>query len=1039
MSKGVAGDRSGGAAVWAAPSVRDSPGMNPDPGATRGYGAAPASVADPGGSPSSSAPGTAPIKADDAARMARVLADLAARSDSGPASSRKKPKEPRRGPRNRVLGRSRSRTPSEVTPGAAPARPLLPAPARPLLPAPRRPSDPAAAPTTAPPTADPAMRTADPATAPTGPVSDRVAHGVDGPVALPVDVTVASPRPGPGTGPRTPERQPGERLLPSQLRSGRPVAPPQNLMHDGLSFENLVPTELVGEPGAPVKSVPTESVPVESEVPVREPVHTPPAEPEAPGVPAVPELRSPPPEPEAQPQPEARPQPEAQPEPIPRQALSTTPPRSTYVPRRSGAVSVGDEPAEPSARPNFRPDIEGLRAIAILLVVLYHAGVKQAPGGFVGVDVFFVISGFLITSQLSREVARTGRLRIGRFYARRVLRLLPAATLVIGTTLLATWWWLPATRLRSIAADALAANLYAINYRLAALGTDYRTATAAPSPLQHFWSLAVEEQFYLVVPVLLLATVVIARSRTAFAGLLALITAASLWWSVHTSATSSIWAYFGAPTRAWELGAGALLALGAGRLAERYGPDLGVVYPPPLALALRWGGLAAIAVAALRFGDDTVFPGIAAALPVLGAVAVIASGTLAADGGARSLLGAPVMTAIGARSYSWYLWHWPVLLIGPFVVSREFGPIARLVAVLVALGLAAITFVAVEQPLRDAPTLRARPRQAGALGLALTATVVALGLLLPYLPSRTPLGVGSVADVTLSGDASAQTKALAARIRAAGPVRNLPLNVTPSLTAAAKDDPVIYRDGCHLGFSELSTPRRCERFGDPRGKSTMVLFGDSHAAQWYPAMNAIARKRHQRLAVFTKGACSAADVMIYLPPIKRNYSECVTWRKSALRRIAQLHPTIVVASSNADGGDPQGLSGSLDRKWSDAWSRSVRALTRPGTRVVYLNDTPWPKTDVPECLAEHPRSVPRCAQSTKRAAQSPRRTMMARAASKAGATVVDPMPWFCSLSTCPVVVGNILVYKDDSHVSTVWSKLLAPVLAEQLRPPAGRG
>jgi peptidoglycan/LPS O-acetylase OafA/YrhL len=673
--------------------------------------------------------------------------------------------------------------------------------------------------------------------------------------------------------------------------------------------------------------------------------------------------------------------------------------------------------------------------------------VRQLPGGFVGVDVFFVISGFLITSQLVREVEVSGRLRVGRFYARRVLRLLPAATLVLATTLLAAWWWLPATRLRDLSWDAIAANGYVLNYRLALAGTDYRTASGAPSPLQHFWSLGVEEQFYLVVPVLVLLVLVLARSRAGLVVALGAVTAASLAWSVRSTGPSPVWAYFGAPTRVWELGAGALLAMaaGAGVLAGR---------PHPWGVVLRWTGIALIGYAVLTFGEATVFPGRLAGVPVAGAVLVIAGGCVSAgapragqakdDAGAQApgelvwsggLLGHPVMQAIGARSYSWYLWHWPVLLIGPFALSREVGAVGKLALATVAFALAAVTYEMVERPVREARELREHPWQAGALGVALTVGVITLALLVPILPSRTPLGKGSVEAVVLSGNASARVKALAQKIKIAGSVTNLPANLTPALKKAAKDDPIIYRDGCHLNFPDLKTPRRCESFGASGAKKIIVLFGDSHAAQWFPALNAIAKQRNLRLAVFTKGACSAADVMIYLPAVKRAYRECVTWRKFALARIRALHPTIVVASSNADGGDPQGLSGSLDSQWTQAWSRTAGRLAARGTRVVYLNDTPWPKTNVPECLAQHPRSITTCAQSTKRAADSDRRSMMARAVTKAGATVVDPMPWFCSLKTCPVVVGNILVYKDDSHVSTIYARLLAPILSERLKSP----
>jgi peptidoglycan/LPS O-acetylase OafA/YrhL len=687
--------------------------------------------------------------------------------------------------------------------------------------------------------------------------------------------------------------------------------------------------------------------------------------------------------------------------------------------------SSRDDPSAGSPRgkdAGFRPDIEGLRAVAIILVVAYHCGLSFVRGGFVGVDVFFVISGFLITSHLVREVSATGRLSIGRFYARRVMRLLPAAVLVIGVTVVAAWWWLPVTRLRPLMWDALAADGYALNYRLALTGTDYRTATEAPSALQHFWSLGVEEQFYLVIPVLLVLTLVATRRRGPFVAALALITAGSFWWSIGTTEASPVWAYFAMPSRAWELGVGALLAMAAVALTR---------FPPVLGLVLRWGGLAAIGVAAYRYDATTLFPGRAALLPVLGAAAVIAGGCVNPD---AAVFGSGPMRQIGALSYSWYLWHWPVLVIAPFAVSSELGTTGKLAAAAVAFGFAALSYALVEHPLRSDPDYRTYPIKAAQLGVGITVAVALLALLMPMLPAHTPLGLGSVADVTLGGNGSRRTLELAKQIKAASTTKNLPANLKPSLRDARLNDPEIYRDGCHLDYDVLKTPAKCGRFGDRKGRTTMVLFGDSHAAQWFPAMQTIARQRHARLAVFTKGACAAAAVKIYLPLIKRSYDECVTWRRNAITQIRTLHPSIVVMSSNADGGDALGVHGGQDDAWTRAWEQTTKQLTQSGTRVVYLNDTPWPKQNVPECLAEHPRNIQKCAASVQKAAGSARRTMVAKAVSKDGATVVDPMPWFCSLSDCPVVVGNILVYKDDSHISVPYSTLLAPLLSEKLRP-----
>jgi peptidoglycan/LPS O-acetylase OafA/YrhL len=702
------------------------------------------------------------------------------------------------------------------------------------------------------------------------------------------------------------------------------------------------------------------------------------------------------------------PEPEPEPEPDPE-------------PEADGEVSVAPLPQV------FRLDIEGLRAVAILLVVVYHAGVEQLTGGFVGVDVFFAISGYLITSQLVREVERSGRLQVGRFYARRVLRLLPAASLVTAVTLLAGWWWLPGTRLAALVSDALAANGYVINYRLAWLGTDYRTLGGAPSPLQHFWSLAVEEQFYLVVPLLLLVTLVWLRNRVVLATALVLLAGASLAWSVHSSATSPVWAYFGAPTRAWELGAGALLALGAPVLADR---------PRALAVTLRWAGLAVIAVSAVTFDTMTVFPGWHAAVPVGGALMVIAGGCV--DTGTGSMLEHSVLRYIGARSYSFYLWHWPVLLITPYAVGRELRLWERLALMVGAFALAAGTFVFLERPLRDATGLRVRPVRAGALGLVMTVGVVSLALTLPHLPPRVALGSGTAAGVNLTGAGTARTRALAKQLRAAERVTTLPANLTPSLKKALGDDPKIARDGCLVSFDATSTPRRCESYGDASSRTTVVLFGDSHAVQWAPAMDRIARKRHWRLAVFTKVVCSAADVKIYLDA-NRGYTKCVTWRARAIARIRQLHPALVVTTSLADHGDLVGVKTKVDDAWAAAWRRTVDRLRSGSTRVVYLQDTPAPKGSVPDCLAQHPRAIDTCAQTTKLADGSPRRARMDAAAAQAGATVVTTEPWFCTSRHCPVVVGNILVYRDDSHVSGAYVRLLAPLLSERLKLPKASG
>lgn len=339
----------------------------------------------------------------------------------------------------------------------------------------------------------------------------------------------------------------------------------------------------------------------------------------------------------------------------------------------------------------FRPDIEGLRAVAILTVVLYHAGVPGLRGGFVGVDVFFVVSGFLITGLLVREVARTGTVGLASFYAARARRLLPAAAVVLVATSVAAAVLLPPLQARKVLGDTVAAALYLGNYRFAIEGTDY-LADTAPSPLQHYWSLGVEEQFYLVWPALILGVAWWLRRRSAGGGrgtaslpyfvVLAVLAGGSLALCVLWTRTLPAWAFFSLPTRAWELAIGGLVALTATQWRR---------LPPVCAAVVGWGGLALILATCNQIGAATPYPGTAALLPVLGTALVIGAGCATPDLGVGRLLSKPVLRAIGRVSYSWYLWHWPALLLAPALIGADLGLAGRLAMVVMSLGLAILT------------------------------------------------------------------------------------------------------------------------------------------------------------------------------------------------------------------------------------------------------------------------------------------------------------------------------------------------------------
>nr|WP_296074420.1 acyltransferase family protein [uncultured Actinoplanes sp.] len=684
-------------------------------------------------------------------------------------------------------------------------------------------------------------------------------------------------------------------------------------------------------------------------------------------------------------------------------------------------------PARPSGHGGFRPDIEGLRAIAVTLVVLSHAGVAGLAGGYVGVDVFFVISGFLITTLLVKELSRTGTISLSGFYARRAMRLLPASTVVLLATVAGAWLWLPATRFRGISLDALFSTFYGINWRLAHEGVQYLNADSAPSPLQHFWSLAVEEQFYLVWPLLLLVFALTGRTRRrSMAVVLAVIVAASLAVSIVQTTSSAPWAYFGAHTRAWELGVGALIALAANRLTRT---------PGAVAAAMSWAGVAAVVVSAVLYDDRTTFPGYAAALPVLGSAAIIAGGR------ATPLLGTWPFQQIGKYSYSWYLWHWPVLMIGPTALGVS--PSLKVNAVLAAgsLVLAIGSYHLVENPVRTRAWIKARRRRGLSLGLGLSAAAAAVALVAGAFPpplAKGPAIMDTAAAVSRAADPEAELRRIVAD---SVHLKTLPKNVTPAVEKAGdRDLPVIYADHCHIDYVHTVADNPCA-YGDPNGTETIFLFGDSHGAHWFPAVDAIAKKHHWRLLSRTKSACQAPSVLVWQGVFKRPYDECVTWRNRVLDEIVRIKPKLVVMSSN--GGDSGGIvdrtgkrldvGPGKDPMWARAWEQTFRAIGgSPATKMVMIEDTPWPKGFAPECAATYPTRLTACRRPVEKAIAEPqRRRLVATAAKANGVTVVDPTPWFCT-TTCPAVIGNILGWRDNSHISTAYSAMLAPLLDARL-------
>lgn len=670
--------------------------------------------------------------------------------------------------------------------------------------------------------------------------------------------------------------------------------------------------------------------------------------------------------------------------------------------RRTAASSV--------AARKFRPDIEGLRAFAVLAVVAYHAdlGVR---GGFVGVDVFFVISGFLITRQLLASVGTRGIRALPDFYNRRIKRLLPASAAVVIVTVLAARIWAPALQVRSTAIDGMFTSFYGLNYRLAIEGTQYLHQNDAVSPLQHFWSLAVEEQFYVIWPILIILASWIGRRhrRGLLCILLSALAIVSFYYSVTVTRQLDSWAYFSLHTRAWELALGGLVALGADRLARM-----------PRTLAEILGGVALLAVisSAFLYSDSTPYPGSAAALPVVGAALLIAAGC-----GPRRrverILGEPGLQCVGRVSYAWYLWHWPMLIITPMIVGHPLDWPARLCVVWLSLLVAIGSYFAIENPLRHRGK---RTWHGFATGFALSgAVILAATLVVTNLPSFVGSGRAVTvvqADAASTGVLHQMDQVLAAGVR----TTKAPSNLTPRPDKAAKDLPAADGTNCHAEFTTIKQGP-CV-YGDPAGTHTAVLVGDSHADVWLGAFASAGRAEHWKIIDWTKSSCPAAKITVFNQSLNRTYTECDTWRQQVISRIATLKPNLVFLSDseNVVGADVS------PQTWSSATLATMNAIKNSsGAKVELLQDVPVPAYDMPGCVAQHLSDVGACTFPVKKAYSFPSRHQeLAKDAAAAGFPVVDPLRWICTADTCPAVVGNMLVYRDDTHLTATFSTWLAP-------------
>ncbi|WP_404290940.1 acyltransferase family protein [Glutamicibacter arilaitensis] len=685
----------------------------------------------------------------------------------------------------------------------------------------------------------------------------------------------------------------------------------------------------------------------------------------------------------------------------------------------------------PQTKPTvFRGDIQGLRAIAVGIVVLYHFWPTALPGGFVGVDVFFVISGFLITTHLIKRPPKNLR-DVTHFWMRRVKRLLPASFLVILSALVGVWLLAPITLWQDWGFQALAATFYFQNWYLATSKVDYLAEADSPSPFQHFWSLSGEEQFYLVWPILIGVLMVSAvrlkwnRRKVVLTGV-GLIFALSLGYSIYATANDAGTAYFSTFTRAWEFAAGALVAT----LGERaYAAKNNIV-----SLLAAWVGLAAIVFSALSFDGEMPFPGYIALLPVLGtALLLLAHSTH--KWSPNKLLANRLMSFFGDNSYAIYLWHWPILILAPYTVA-EFGLAAQLGALALTLVLSVLTQKLVEVRFRKFIEVSKRFSAPRFLVVGSATLAVAAGAFYSM----------SGAIMEESKDITASAKRVSAQVGvdcfAANGLsdecvakKGIPeryQQLAPAPIVAKEDKPDIYKDDCFSGQGDKYSERPVCSYGE--GKIKVAVVGNSHAGQWMPALKSIAEKRGWELDTYLISRCAVMGE-------PQEYDEqasidgCTDYAGWVTGEIEKNDYDLVISSSRQSlpivGHDLE----SSEAPAKEAFEKTLRDWEATGAQVAVIRDTPFPGStlgNLPDCVAENEQSLSECSGAASEWIPMDPQADAVESLQNPNIVSVSMNDKFCREDKCHGVVGGVIAYWDHSHLSQTMAENLAEPLNSRL-------
>jgi peptidoglycan/LPS O-acetylase OafA/YrhL len=675
----------------------------------------------------------------------------------------------------------------------------------------------------------------------------------------------------------------------------------------------------------------------------------------------------------------------------------------------------------------FRPEIQALRAVAVIAVVLFHFWPDRVPGGYIGVDVFFVISGFLISSHLLRESEATGRIGLKQFYARRIRRLLPASMLVLAVTLVATVVLLTQTAWRQILPQIAASAAYFVNWVLAATSVDYFAEDNDPSPVQHYWSLSVEEQFYLVWPLLIIVTLAIAKkvglNRTrallfAFCAILVL----GLAYSIIFTPMDPSFTYFATPAHAWEFAAGGLLALLAGSAPlQRWDAS-----SPRIRGLVSWAGFVLIAVSAFIFNASTPFPGYAALLPVVGALAVIGTQAPRSLFSPRWLVDRRAVQFLGDNSYSLYLWHWPLIVLLPAAIGHDLTLIEKVITFAVAIALAWLTRRFVEDPVRTATVWRRSRVTFGAAVAASAAVLIAAIAPVAVLDSRRAEVTAIIESAVENHDPCVGAPALTSGADCAyatslDPRIGTDVHVYVAPPAAGDLD-----GSCH--YLEGTVVDECI-FGYSNPDEVIAVVGDSHVNHYLSAISALLGDHRWQIRIMRHNACPAVGTewSRSRSGTSESSDHCVLWRQQVVQKIAAMSDVDLVIASNYTQKYSTLETAANRAELAKAFAATWSIWTSAGRRVLVVADDPLTnKQVVPECVERHQNAPDECGLPRSKAVGNDALVAAVQDYPNEHVSLLDLTPQYCDETLCHVVVGGLVVYSDTHHLSGMFSRTLAP-------------